>query len=247
MEHKVFNTMQGFEKSWWYKSRLRVVRRATTVLPPAMLRGAVIDMGAGFGGMRPLFEGYERIDGYEPNQKASEALESRGYAHVYRDLDFLKSRVGDYDTVCAFDVLEHIKNDHHALREWHALLKEDGTLLLTVPALPVFWSQHDVDCHHFRRYKKDALLHLLSASGFEVHYATYWNCVLALPAFLARKSRMVDAHAETTGLSPLLDTIFDWILRLETLSIPYLSLPFGTGLVIVATKKELPPPISHTA
>ncbi len=244
MEHKIFHTMQGFEKSWWYKSRLRVVRRAIAVLPTPTFRGAVLDMGAGFGGMRPLFDSYERIDGYEPNANAREVLERRGYTHVYPDLDFLRTREGAYDVVCAFDVLEHIKNDHHALREWHALLKTGGALHLTVPALPIFWSQHDVDCHHFRRYKKDALTHLLTASGFEVQYASYWNLLLALPAYLARKSRLVDAHAETTGLTPALDRIFDWILRLEMLTIPYFSLPFGTGLVIIAIKKEDTAPVS---
>ncbi|AMO93808.1 methyltransferase domain protein [Collimonas fungivorans] len=73
-----------------------------------------------------------------------------------------------FDVLCAFEVLEHIDDDEHALAEWVSWLKPDGQLLLSVPAHMKLWNARDIFAGHFRRYERDSLLALLKKAGLEV-------------------------------------------------------------------------------
>ncbi|MFC1807306.1 class I SAM-dependent methyltransferase, partial [Candidatus Omnitrophota bacterium] len=48
-----------------------------------------------------------------------------------------------FDTITAFDVLEHIDDDIRALKCIDLLLKPRGLLIVTVPAYNFLWSTHD--------------------------------------------------------------------------------------------------------
>lgn len=73
-----------------------------------------------------------------------------------------------FDTLCSFEVLEHIDDDQGALSQWRSWLKPGGILLLSVPAKMRLWTAGDEWAGHFRRYEKDALLQLLDRVGFSV-------------------------------------------------------------------------------
>jgi hypothetical protein len=53
------------------------------------------------------------------------------------------------------DVLEHVANDQELLNRAIAVVPSGSHLVLTVPADPALWSQHDVDFGHFRRYRRE--------------------------------------------------------------------------------------------
>jgi len=77
------------------------------------------------------------------------------------------------DIILAMDVLEHIKEDHTALKEWRNTLKPDGLLLITVPAFQHLWSSHDIFLGHYKRYNNKSLNDLANSAGLEVvkmHY-----------------------------------------------------------------------------
>ncbi|MBM3315443.1 methyltransferase domain-containing protein, partial [candidate division WOR-3 bacterium] len=85
---------------------------------------------------------------------------------------------GRFDVITMLDVLEHIDDDLAALRAARALLKDDGLLLLTVPALPWLWSDHDVALHHHRRYLKRELVTIVERAGFDVGRCSYYTSLL---------------------------------------------------------------------
>ena len=78
------------------------------------LQGRVIDIGAGNDPICPSAEGFDVSQG------------DANYITKFRP-------VGDYDAVCSSHCLEHMLNAEDALRQWWALVKPGGYLLLTVP------------------------------------------------------------------------------------------------------------------
>jgi hypothetical protein len=97
------------------------------------------------------------------------------------------------------------------------------------------WSEHDVLHHHFRRYTKSSLRKALEAAGFEVVYMSYWNMLLFIPAAIVRL--LGRSGAGTLSLPRFLDSTFFSIVYVESLYMPLLRLPFGTGIVALARKK----------
>ena len=73
---------------------------------------------------------------------------------------------GQFDLICAFEVLEHIEDDVAALKEWAGRLRANGWLLLSVPAHQHRYGLFDGFVGHFRRYDPGAMTALLTSSGF---------------------------------------------------------------------------------
>ena len=72
---------------------------------------------------------------------------------------------GQFDLVCAFEVLEHIEDDAAAVRQWAARLRPGGWLLLSVPAHQRRYGPADELVGHFRRYDPARLTALLARCG----------------------------------------------------------------------------------
>jgi hypothetical protein len=85
-----------------------------------------------------------------------------------------------------FDVVEHIEKDVDFLRQVHLYMKDDGILLLTVPAFKLLWSEEDDYIGHYRRYSLKTISQTLSAAGFKVEYSTYLFSFLVIPILLFR-------------------------------------------------------------
>lgn len=49
--------------------------------------------------------------------------------------DFAAGREGAHDAVCAMEIIEHLENPRHFVRQCHAVLKPGGMLLLSTPNL----------------------------------------------------------------------------------------------------------------
>ena len=49
----------------------------------------------------------------------------------------------EFDVVCLFDVLEHLKDDIEALVKIKEVVKPKGTVVVTVPAHRRLWSSYD--------------------------------------------------------------------------------------------------------
>ena len=76
---------------------------------------------------------------------------------------------------------------------------------------------------------------LLSNAGFEIEYSSYWNTLLFIPAAITRIFGF--SGSSSFNMSPWLNRLFYGAVFIESLLIPIISLPFGTGIVIIARKK----------
>lgn len=131
-----------------------------------------------------------------------------------------------YDIIVSNDVLEHIEDDVAAVKKLMELLKDDGLLCVSVPALSFLYGHHDEMLGHYRRYNKRSLKKILEF-GFIIEKCRYFGGIL-LPVALyyskiARKAYPVNGVNKNSVVKAILLKI----LNIER----SLSLPLGTSLI----------------
>jgi SAM-dependent methyltransferase/glycosyltransferase involved in cell wall biosynthesis len=144
--------------------RYDVVRR---MLPAGVTD--VLEVGCGQGALGARLAQRYRYLGVEPDRRSWEVARRRIGATGRGEVrNVTVDALGDerFDLVCAFEVLEHIKDDAAALKEWATRLRPGGRLLLSVPAYQCRYGPADELVGHFRRYDPGALVGLLASCGF---------------------------------------------------------------------------------
>ena len=217
---------------WWYRARSGLLR---TILAPHLgtdLR--VLDVGSADGpSVAWMQECGHRIaldldlDALGPGDVCGSALQ----------LPFADAV---FDVVAAFDVVEHCEPEATALSELSRVLAPGGRMLLAVPAYQWAWTQFDVDAGHHRRYTRKRLVAAVESAGLEVQQATYMFAG-TFPFFVAERlgRRLRPAGAPDTSLpeiSPWIERILMGLCRLEQRALARRDLPFGSSVVLVATK-----------
>lgn len=93
--------------------------------------------------------------------------------------------LGQYDTVFALNVIEHINDDLLAIRNCKKLLRKDGHLLILVPSYQKLYNRFDVELGHYRRYNKHSLSKIFIKEEFEIIHRQYFNFVGILGWFIS--------------------------------------------------------------
>lgn len=118
--------------------------------------GKVLDVG---GGKKPSY--LEHLNTENMSERFVADMETG--ERVDLEKDNLPYDEETFSQVLMFNLLEHIYNHKHVLKESHRVLEENGTLLGFVP----FFINYHPDPRDFFRYTGDALERLLKESGFE--------------------------------------------------------------------------------
>ncbi|HKQ60804.1 MAG TPA: class I SAM-dependent methyltransferase [Candidatus Polarisedimenticolaceae bacterium] len=118
-------------------------------------------------GLRPRLpiEGTHFVDISEP---ALARLRGRAAGVALRSITDLPFDDGQFDLVCAFDIVEHVDDEHRAFSELARVCAPGGALLLSVPLHAAHWSAFDDAVGHRRRYEAVSLLDQLGTHGFAV-------------------------------------------------------------------------------
>ena len=164
---------------------------------------------------------------YSPD--GAEVARDRGLAVVRADARCLPLPSASLDLVVAFDILEHIEEDHLAGAEIRRVLRPGGTALIAVPCDMRLWSAHDVAVGHVRRYDRAGLLSLMAKAGLEVDELWSWN-VLLRPVAAWRRRRATGSDLEQ--LSGLVNLGLTAVITAERY-LPVKSLP-GVSLMLRA-------------
>jgi SAM-dependent methyltransferase len=150
---------------------------------------------------------------------------------------------GEFDSIGAFDVLEHIEEDTVVLDQMRAAVKPGGGIVLTVPQHPALWSTADDYSFHKRRYVRRELTQKVRGAGFKPVLVTSFVTFL-LPALAIERYRMnrsagpFDPDAGF-GISPALNRFLIHVLGLERRLIQLgVSLPAGGSLLMVARRLD---------
>ncbi|HWW84193.1 MAG TPA: class I SAM-dependent methyltransferase [Vicinamibacterales bacterium] len=238
--------------SFWCRSRNRILRQIVERFTNRPQPIAMLEIGCGIGGVVRELRSV-------PNLKltASEIyLQGLRYARAkFPDVDFIQLDASsmpfrsDFDVVGAFDVLEHIEADERVVSGVFQALRPSGLFIVTVPQYQWMWSTLDEIVHHKRRYSRSGLVDTLRRHEFDVVYCTSFVTmlfpVMAVSRVLSRaRTRSTDSDANAKAaftaevvLPPVLNRVFDWVMRVDELALRAgLSLPFGGSLLVVARK-----------
>jgi SAM-dependent methyltransferase len=187
MDQRLMKAMLDLdEHHWWYRGRRLIVgtELGRLKLPPA---ARILDAGCGSGRMLEELAGYGVVSGIELDPDAAAFAAGRGVGDVeVGRLEELPWEAATFDLITSLDVIEHTPDDRLTLRELRRVSKPGGWLLLTVPAYPALWSQHDVANHHHRRYSRRMLQAASLEAGWKVVRMTSFNGILLAPAALVR-------------------------------------------------------------
>ena len=118
-------------------------------------------------GLRPRLpvRGTHFVDVSEP---AVARLREGGGLATLSDLTALPFPDNAFDLVCAFDIVEHVEDDHRVFAELSRTAKPGATVMLSVPLHRARWTAFDALVGHVRRYEPDELLAMLGEHGLTI-------------------------------------------------------------------------------
>jgi SAM-dependent methyltransferase len=225
---------------WWWRGRLAVVLAEIEKLPLSR-PVQVLDAGCGVGSMLDELAGYGHIAGFDVNPEAVEVTRARGHEEVLvGSLDAIPFEDGRFDLITCLDVVEHLPNDTAALSELRRVTRPGGYVIVAVPAYEAMWSQHDVACQHYRRYRSATLRRACELAGWTYLRDTYFMSLLFPPAAVVRFTDRLRGRVAPDGKSdfertpPALNKPLAGVLKLEAKAVARgRRLPAGLSLLAV--------------
>ena len=169
---------------WWFVGRRRIILPIINKIMESTPNDAIVDIGCGTGGTVGALSSEYRCIGLDISERAIEFAR-----HKHPTCDF---RVGDFISHCKtlspdialftmMDVLEHLPNDRKVLESVIDCARVGSHILITVPANPKLWSQHDVTAEHYRRYTVDSLHELWRGLPVKIKLFSHFNHRLYWP------------------------------------------------------------------
>ncbi len=227
---------------WWFISRNRLIRHLIESRNRSF--PMILDAGSGTGVNLRSYGELGRAFGIDISHQAIEFCRKRNLKNLIRGpLEQIGFKKKTFDLITCLDVLEHTVDPLRTLAELKRVLKDDGIMIVTVPAFKFLWSQHDEALSHLRRYTKDDLQLELQEAGMKIEKIGYFffaSFFIVTPVRIARKflSRNIVSKSDTTTMPPrLLNEFLKKLFSLEIKIIDYFDLPFGTTLYAVVSKK----------
>ncbi|TPH17050.1 class I SAM-dependent methyltransferase [Litorilituus lipolyticus] len=231
------------EKHFWFIARKEFIyQQMNKVLPKAI---NIIEVGAGTGNVSRYLKknGYQNISIGEMHMSGLKYAKSYGMQSCYQFNLLQTPFENEFDTICMFDVIEHIKDDDLALQNASKSLTKNGYLVLTVPAHMWLWNRDDAIAGHKRRYTKKELINKLTSNGFEITNASYFFMsivpLLYLRAILNRDDNSIVTNKEVNvniTINPIINSVLLFISRVENKLNSLLVNLFGGSLFIIARK-----------
>jgi SAM-dependent methyltransferase len=164
------------DRHWWYRERRALLSRELRRLGDT---GVALDIGAAGGGNTRVLRRYGwRAIALEYGADGAAVARDRGLDVLRADARAVPVRSASTGLVVAFDILEHIEEDHVAAGEMLRVLRPGGTALVAVPCDMRLWSAHDVAVGHVRRYTRESLRDVMEKAGFVVDSVWSWNVLL---------------------------------------------------------------------
>lgn len=189
MDKQYYKEYYEIERNhWWFKARSEILYEYIRQRIAGEKPLRILNVGVATGASSVMLQAFGEVSSLEYERDCIDFIKDMVPISVIQG-SILELPYADqsFDLVCAFDVIEHVDNDELAVQELSRVCNKDGSVLVTVPALMSLWSEHDEINHHFRRYRIKGLKRLFAMDKGKIIFSTYFNSLLFMPIFIARK------------------------------------------------------------
>jgi len=229
-----------YRRHWWWRAREQFLLDHFRRLFPGGVGGSILDVGCGDGLFFDKLREFGQPEGVEADgHLVTEQGRRQGPIHIGSLETFPKDR--SFRLILMADVVEHVEDDVALLRCARELLAADGHLVLTVPAFPALWTQHDDVNRHHRRYTLASFTSAVRQAGLQVEHARYFFHWLApLKLLVAARERIRPPRGTAATMIPpgLINGLLTRLTRVEQRLLRDHAPPFGSSLLVVARRQE---------
>tara|TARA_B100000989_G_C19436526_1_gene425401 strand:- start:79 stop:810 length:732 start_codon:yes stop_codon:yes gene_type:complete len=236
-------TFSKFEDEYWWFVGRRIIIKDLLTKNFKKNNLEILDWGCGTGKNYSILSKYGNVLGVDSSEHYIDMNKKKGILNVLHtnNINEFKPKIY-FDLVTNFDVLEHIKKDDEYLKKVNNLLKPNGHILITVPAYQFIWTKLDHVLGHQRRYNKKKINVLLEKTGYEIIQSSYFFMILSPPFIVVRLfqkffDKTGSLEKNVINLPRLINKFFILLLKFESNLIKFISLPFGTSIIVLAKKK----------
>ena len=237
------NLYQAEEQHFWFIVRKEFIFKQMKNI--INMSSKIIEIGAGTGNVSRYLKqnGYKNISVGEMHLNGLKYAKGYGIKECYQFNLLNTPFKNEFDTVCMFDVLEHIEDDNLALENIYKSLTKNGNIVLAVPSHMWLWNRDDTIAGHKTRYTKKELIDKLQANGFKIIKARYFFIAITPLLYLRTilnkddKSDIKDEEfSNDISMNPLLSNVLLFLSRIENKISSFLPNLFGGSLFIIARK-----------
>ncbi|MBA3052345.1 MAG: glycosyltransferase [Candidatus Omnitrophota bacterium] len=229
---------------WWFVSHRKLVEHLIKSLK--IPSPDIFDAGAGTGGNLTAFSRLGRTTGIDVSEQAVRFCRRRGLKNVILSpVEKIAYADRSFDVITCLDLLEHTLNPAEVMLELKRVLKDNGRIIITVPAFRFLWSQHDEALGHLRRYEKTSLSCDLHEAGLKIRkmgYFFFLSFFAVAPVRIMRKFLVPKQkfHSDTTTLPPeFLNFFLKFLFRVEIKTLNNFNFPLGTTLYAIVSKSKV--------
>jgi SAM-dependent methyltransferase len=192
----------------------------------------ILDVGCAIGNITQFYVDREIVVGVDvvPEELAVARDRFTGKNFETHLLDvgapaLLQFRDRNLDTAVCLNVLEHVEDDVHALRNMSDTLAPGSHMCLLVPVNKWLFGPMDAIDHHYRRYTREEMNAKVAAAGLEVVHQNYFN-MLGIAAWFVQ-NRVIRRSMAAPAQYSLYDSLVPLLSRIEK------ALPPPSGLSLV--------------
>jgi SAM-dependent methyltransferase len=195
----------------------------------------ILDVGCAIGNITQFYADREQVIGVdvvpEELSVARERFAGKAFEAYHMDVgspDLLQFRERHLDTAVCLNVLEHVEDDVHALRNMRDTLVPGGTICLLVPCNKWLFGPMDAIDHHYRRYNQAEMNAKLEEAGLTLVHQNYFNMLGIAAWFL--QNRVLRRSMAAPSQYSLYDALVPGLRVIEGI----VRVPAGLSLVTIA-------------
>ena len=246
MDHKDFQ-FNNKRLHFWYHARLIFLKTLLSLVYSSFNKNRkILDIGCGTGTELDILKSFGSVTALDKNTQALKTIKNQNVDILQINIENKNLGTHLYDTICCFDVMEHINNDEKAIKNIFNSMKTGGYLFLTVPAFKTIFGPHDIALEHVRRYNKKEIKNKILVAGFEIYKIGYWNFLLFPLEALYRifkkiLAKFINIKNQSENKTPpiIINDLLFLLLNIDNFFIKKnIHPPFGLSLYCIAKKPD---------